>query len=107
MTEETTFQDDQNQTLEQLQDGDGDGSENNRQDTFADTFSSLTDTFGEQCEKHNVDHVVVVATDGQEKPMVFSRCDLLTTAALLADVLREMKAEINSLIDTEPSNRGN
>lgn len=73
-----------------------------RQRIFDERFHALMDKFGKSCDKHNVDVAIAIADHPDEDvPLVFMRGDIYKTAALLAHVLRNMKAKILRDLDTD------
>jgi hypothetical protein len=101
MAEESTFPGDQQQPPEPPENNSGDNPEVNRQEIFAAKFGELSDEFGRYCQENNIEHAVIIATDGQVEPMIFSNSDMLSTAALMAAGLRPMREEINSMLKVD------
>jgi hypothetical protein len=101
-------QDDNKMTSEDLNeesgDNDGDGHEANRQDIFAATFERLMNGFGETCEKEGVEvAVALVKHPDFEEPFVFYRAPhIVDAASLMAEILRQVKSQVFSDLDTEP-----
>jgi hypothetical protein len=82
----------------------GDGQKNHRQDIFAETFENLMNGFGEACEKEGVEIAIAIAKHPDyEEPMVFYRAPHIVDAAkLMAEILRQIKGQIFTDLDTEP-----
>ena len=82
----------------------GDGSENHRQDIFEETFERLMNGFGEACEREGVEIAVAIAKHpNHEEPLVFYRAHhIVDAASLMAGVLRQIKGQVFSDLDTEP-----
>lgn len=81
-------------------------SDQNRQDIFEQTFHSLMNGFGEQCEKHNIHCAVALAKHPDfEDPFVFYRAPHIVDAAtLMAQILRQIKSELYADLNTDKTN---
>jgi predicted RNA-binding protein with PIN domain len=101
MNEEIISQKQQDTFQEVSSDNSQKSNENHQQDIFADKFQELSDEFGKYCDEHNICPAIIIATDGKQQPMIFSNTDLLSTAAILASVLKPMKEEINQILNTD------
>ena len=67
---------------------------------FAERFESLTNGFGEACEKHSVPIAIAIAIHPQEElPIIFIRGHQYDVASLLASVLRSMRRDLMSELD--------
>lgn len=65
------------------------------QATFEETFHSLTDEFGEKCQKERIDLAIVIAIHPQhEQPIILLRGHQYDVTALLAAVLKRLKQEL-------------
>jgi len=82
----------------------GDSSENHRQDIFEETFERLMNGFGEACEKEGVEVAIAIAKHpNHEEPLVFYRAQhIVDAASLMAGILRQIKGQVFSDLDTEP-----
>ena len=83
---------------------DGDSTEGHRQDIFEATFKMLMNGFGAACEKEGVEVAIAIAKHPDfEEPFVFYRAPhIVDAASLMAKILRQVKSEIFSDLDTEP-----
>lgn len=71
--------------------------EDDAQRRFDERFGSLMNGFGKTCEEQKVDIAIAIAKHPEEQhPIVFIRGDVLSAATLLADVLRQIKAQIDT-----------
>ena len=77
--------------------------EPNRQEIFEQTFNNLMNGFGEQCEKYDIPcAIALVKHPDFEDPMVFYRAPhIVDAAALMAQVLRQIKSDISADLDTD------
>jgi len=87
-----------------LKDNNNSEIEDNRQDIFAATFERLMNGFGEACEKEGVEvAVALVRHPSFKEPIVFYRAPhVMDAAALMAEIMRQIKTQIFSDLDTEP-----
>lgn len=78
--------------------------EDSQQDIFAAKFERLMNGFGEACESEGVEvAVALVRHPSFKEPMVFYRAPHIAEAAtLMAEILRQIKTQIFSDLDTEP-----
>ena len=74
------------------------------QEIFEQTFSKLMDGFGEACKAEGVKIAIAIAQHPEvEQPLVFFRAPHIVDAgALMAGVLREIKADVNASLDADP-----
>lgn len=82
----------------------GDTSEEHHQMMFDKTFSKLMDGFGKACEEEGVRIAVALVDHPKyDRPMVFYRAPhIVDAAALMAAILREVKTDVFTSLDTEP-----
>lgn len=75
----------------------------NRQEIFEQTFNDLMNGFGEQCEKYDIQCAIALAKHPDfEDPFVFYRAShIVDAAALMAQVLRQIKSDISADLDTD------
>jgi hypothetical protein len=73
-----------------------------RQAIFDALFEELTNGFGEACEKHDINTAIIIARHPDyNHPIVFARGHQYDVSALVAGVLRGLKAEIANQLRTD------
>lgn len=84
------------------EDNDDSSSEEN-QAIFDQRFNDLTNDFGRACEKNGVETAIAIAIHPEEQhPIIFVRGHKYDIATLLATILRNLKSEIISELDSNP-----
>ena len=91
-------------TPNDLQNDTNDDMIDDSQKIFEQTFSKLMDGFGAACEAEGVKIAVAIAQHPKiEQPLVFYIAPHIVDAgALMATILREIKTDVNTSLDTEP-----
>ena len=81
----------------------GEMCEPSNQEIFEQTFNDLMNGFGQQCEQHDIQRAIAIAKHSDfEEPLVFYRAPhIVEAAALMAQVLRQVKNELYSDLDTD------
>lgn len=73
-----------------------------KQAIFDERFNELTNGFGEACEKHGIKTAIAIAIHPQEEqPIVFVRGHHYDVGVVLAAILRNIKEELISGLDTD------
>lgn len=76
-----------------------------RQGIFDDQLNELMNEFVRACEAKGIHLALVLAmppTTMKQKPIVFMRGHFYDVAAIMAEVLREIKSEIYATLTTDP-----
>lgn len=88
-----------------IRDNDSDVPVEDRQRIFEERFATLMNGFGQACEENDVNIAVAIAIHPDEdEPIVFMRGGEYDAARLLAYVLRRMKQQIATELDTDANN---
>ncbi len=74
-----------------------------QQGIFDQRFSTVMDPFGQQCERCGIETAIAIAIHpGENHPMVFVRGHQYDIASLLAEVLKQMKKQLYTGLNSEP-----